>query len=64
MNKVLRKREGEVIVLPLDKDTIDVFVGAGWENWTRLRREGGAFKILQGTGLNREQFAEFLRCLA
>ncbi len=63
MTKVLKKREGEVIVLPLDQDTIDVFVGSGWNNWTRLRREGGAFKILNGAGLSREQFQEFLKCV-
>jgi len=61
--KVLKKREGDVVVLPLDADTVDVFVGQGWTGWTRMKREGGAFKILNGNGLNRDQFQEFLQCL-
>ncbi len=61
--KVKAKREGSVVVMPLDNNTIDVFVGNGWDNWTRLQREGQNFKILKGEGLNREHFKEFLKCV-
>lgn len=63
MKKAHRKLEGDLVVLPIDKNTVDVFVGNGWENWTRLQRDGSAFKILSGAGLNREQFQEFLKCV-
>lgn len=58
-----RMREGDVIVLPVDSEIVDVFTGNGWDNWTRLRKDGSAFKIERGAGLNREQFKDFMKCV-
>lgn len=30
----------------------DVFIGSGWDNWTRVRRERGSVVVIAGRGLN------------
>jgi len=35
-----------------DKNTIDVFVGAGWKQWTRFEVKGKYFKKVAGVSLS------------
>lgn len=37
----------------LKPNTYDVFVGNGWNNWTRVQRRGGEIKIMEGAFLHR-----------
>jgi len=49
-------REGNILVLPRNNETVDVFLGSGWENHSVFKLESGKPKLVAGTGLSEVQF--------
>jgi len=58
-----RKLEGDVVVLPRDKNLVDVFTGHGWENWSLFQNTGTYLKLVAGTGVSEEDYAKLMRML-
>lgn len=49
-----------MLIKHLDKNTIDVFWGTGWDNWSRMKiGKKGYWKMTQGKYLPSEVFKDF-----
>ena len=47
-----------MFVKRLDKNHYDVFIGNGWNNWTRVRRNHWGVSVVAGNRLSRETIHE------
>ena len=43
-----------MFVKRLNKNHYDVFIGNGWNNWTRIRRNHWGVSVVAGSRLNRD----------
>jgi hypothetical protein len=43
-----------IFVKRLNKNEFDVFIGNGWNNWTRIRRNHWGVRVVGGARLSRE----------
>jgi hypothetical protein len=56
-------REGDVVVLPRDDKTVDIFTGQGWDRHTVFEVSEGKIRFVKGVALSQEQFKKFKSCL-
>ena len=47
------KRESDIVILPLNHRTVDVFTGKGWDNWSR-------FEITPSMNPNRDKYLKLV----
>jgi hypothetical protein len=40
------------------KNTVDVFTGKGWENWSRFQLQGKQLKLIKGQPLSKEDYTK------
>lgn len=52
-----------ICVKQLDKTTVDVFTGNGWENWTRFTLGVNVPKKVKGQNLSSEDYDELKQLL-
>lgn len=60
MKKVL---DGPVVVLPREKNNIDVFTGMGWENYSQFEIINGFPKLRKGKALAPADYKHLLELL-
>jgi hypothetical protein len=58
-----RKLEGEIVILPVEKNIIDVFTGNGWESWSRFLNTGTYLKLIKGSGVSDSVYAQLMKML-
>lgn len=47
-----------IFIKRLDKNQYDVFIGNGWDNWTRIRRQHWGVQYVAGKRLPRSIISE------
>lgn len=50
-----------MFIKQLNKNTVDVFTGNGWENWSRFDLSQGFPKLVSGNALPDEEYKEVLK---
>jgi hypothetical protein len=50
-----------MIIKQVNTTVIDVFVGEGWENWTRFRKEGRKLVKIGGKQMEDADFSKLYR---
>lgn len=49
-----------LVIKKLNKQTLDVFAGAGWDNWSRFDIGSGFPKLVKGNPLSEDEYKELL----
>lgn len=47
-----------MLVKKLNASVLDVFVGVGWEHWSRFKLENRQLKLVSGKPLSKDQYNE------
>jgi hypothetical protein len=55
-----RQIVGEIVVLPVTQTVVDVFVGKGWDNWTRFEKSGRILKKLAGQSVTDAEYSKLM----
>lgn len=48
-------------IISVNRNTIDVFTGEGWENWSRFKLTKHGPKLISGQKLSNENFSNLTR---
>lgn len=48
-------------IFPLPEKEYDVFVGKGWENWSRFKKENKILKLVKGQPLPKEMYESLMK---
>jgi len=48
-------------VYPLEDNEYDVFVGSGWKNWSRFKKEYKHLKLIKGSPLSKPLYEQLIK---
>lgn len=52
-----------MIIKQLSTNVFDVFVGTGWNNWSRFERKGKTINLVKGKPLSKDEYHSVCKAL-